>query len=713
MKHNRLQTACLALLLLALVPAALYGAEKEFKFPVLRDLKVPAVETGKLPSGMTVYFLEDHQVPLVRFYLMIHTGTAYDPPDRVGLAAVAMELIRSGGITGKSGDELDQVLDSMGASIETSVDATSASISATCLPQDAPAILEYIDQMLRDPALAQDKLDLIKTQLRSAISRRNDNPAQIADREFQKLVYGENSPYARQMEYAHLDRITRDDVAAFCRRFFQPDYIHFGCWGDFKTPEMKGLAEKLFGNWKGDGRPAPVFPAVTAQPAAPIRLVVKNDVNQSNIRLGHVGITMDNPDYFAVEMMNSVFGSNGFLSRLMQIVRTEKGLTYGIRGAIGSEMAYPGLFDVGTSTKSESTVDAIQTIEQEIRRIQDQPVTQKELDIAKEAFLNSFVFRFESSFRFLVRRMNLAYYNYPPNFLETFKDNVAKVTVADVQRVAREYLHPDRLVVLVVGKPADFVKPLDTLGTVQELDIAIPPPPSSQDEAPAATPAALAKGKLMVGRLVEAMKAADALDGLTAMHMLQDLTLKVAPQMEIAASADNYLVLPDKLYSKLSSPMFTLTRAFDGKAGWMVSPQGAKDFSEDEIKDARENIERTPLVFLKGSLVEGFQAIAVGKEEIQGKSYDVVYIPQGEGKGFRIGLDPETGMLGAMVYTGKRGPEPGKFIQIFTEPTAFGPIQYPAKSETFFNGEKYMGSTIKSIELNPAVPEDLFKKPAQ
>ena len=294
--------------------------------------------------------------------------------------------------------------------------------------------------------------------MRSGISRRNDNPAQIAEREFQQLVYGDQSPYAREIEYEHVDRVTRDDVAAFCRRFFQPEYIHFGCWGDFKAPEMKDLAGKLFGNWKGEGRPAPAFPAVTAAPEASIRLVVKNDVNQSNIRLGHVGITMDNPDYFAVEMMNSVFGSNGFLSRLMQIVRTEKGLTYGIRGSIGSEMAYPGLFSVGTSTKSESTVDAIQTIEQEIRRIQDQPVTQKELDIAKEAFLNSFVFRFESSYRFLVRQMSLAYYNYPPNFLETFKENVARVSVADVQRVARQYLRPDRLVVLVVGKPAEFVQ---------------------------------------------------------------------------------------------------------------------------------------------------------------------------------------------------------------------------------------------------------------
>jgi hypothetical protein len=476
---------------------------------------------------------------------------------------------------------------------------------------------------------------------------------------------------------------------------------------------MKELAGKFFGNWKGDGRPAPAFPAVTAEPAASIRLVVKNDVNQSNIRLGHVGITMDNPDYFAVEMMNSVFGSNGFLSRLMQIVRTEKGLTYGIRGSIGSEMAYPGLFSVGTSTKSESTVDAIQTIEQEIRRIQDQPVTQQELDIAKEAFLNSFVFRFESSYRFLVRRMNLAYYNYPPNFLETFKANVAKVTVADVQRVARQYLHPDRLVVLVVGKPADFVKALDTLGAVKEMDITIPAPPSAQDAAPAATPASLAKGKLMLGRLVEAMGAGGVLDGLTGVRMQQEISLKVAPQMEIAASVDNYLVLPDKLYSKLSSPMFTLTRAFDGKAGWMVSPQGAKDFSAEEIQDTRENIERTPLVILKGSLVEGFQAIAVGKEEIQGKSYDVFYIPMDGGKGFRIGLDPETGMLGAMVYTGKRGPEPGKFIQVFTEPASFGAIKYPAKSEIFFNGEKYMSSTVKSIDLNPAVPEDLFKKPAQ
>ncbi len=346
---------------------------------------------------------------MVQFQVLVRTGSAFDPRNMAGLCGATMELMRAGGIPDKTGDELDQMLNDMGAVIRAGADTDSAFISGSCLAKDAETVLGIVDDMLRRPALAQDKLDLIKVQRRSAISRRNDDPAQIAAREFSRLVYGADSPYARQIEYAGVDAMTRDAVVSFHRQFVQPGGVAVGVWGDFQTGPMKAWLSERFGSWQNAGPVVGVFPEVRVTPAPSIRLVVKKDVNQSNIRLGHIGIRMDNPDYFAVEMMNSIFGTSGFLSRLMQIARTEHGLTYGIQGGIDAQRGYLGQFVVGTSTKSESTVDMINIIIGEINRIRNTPVSDAELNLAREAFLNSYVFQYASTFNILTRMMSLDY----------------------------------------------------------------------------------------------------------------------------------------------------------------------------------------------------------------------------------------------------------------------------------------------------------------
>jgi len=713
MKNYRFPSWLLVLVLMSAIASPLPAVEKKFNFPALRDIKPRQMAEAKLKNGIRLCYLPDRELPLVKIQVWVKTGSAFDPPGRTGLADFAAQLMLTGGIPGKTGDEFDEFLERRGARIDVATGKTSFIVSASCLAADVPDVLQMVHDLLSQPSLEPDKLDLLKLQQRSAISRRNDNPADQADEAFSRLVYGEQSPYARQIEYADVEAITRDDIRDWIRLHIQPNRLLIGVWGDFDQAGMHQHLAELFGSWSGSGQPAPVFPAVTAKPAAGCRLIDRKDVNQASLRLGHLGVTMDNPDFPAIQIMNSILGSSSFMSRMMQKIRTDEGLTYGVSAAVKAEMAFPGEFRTTMATKSESAVRAIELILGEIARIRDTPVTGAELAAAKEAYLNSFVFNYESSQDFLSEYLKLAYYGYPADFQDAFRRRISQVTEADVQRVAREYLHPDQLTILIVGNRELIEKaaPLSRIGSFEVLDVSIPPPPAAEDRVPEPTPAALAKGKLLLGALVEKMKLADVLPDLAGYHLVQEGKLIPSPGMEVPATVETYTFWPGASHLSIANPMFSLKQVFDGRQGWVSSPQGVKDFSPEEAEDARLNIGHAPLIFLKKSLVEGFSAIFEGPAEIQGQQLDAVYLQEKGEKGFRIYLDPQTGLLRALAYLGTRMKQPGRFLQVFGAYAELGGILYPASNETYFNDQKFISTATKSLELNPPRDEKLFEKP--
>src|SRR5439155_24384218 len=205
-------------------------------------------------------------------------------------------------------------------------------------------------------------------------------------------------------------------------------------------------------------------------------LIKKEDVNQSAIRMVGLGTTRDNPDYYAIEVFNEVFGG-GFSSRLVQSIRTAKGLAYGVGGGIGTHFDHPGILQLAMATKSATTVESIQALYEQIDQLNSKPVTDAEIARAKDTILNAFVFNFDTPDKVLRERMAYEFYGYPADFLERYRAGVEKVTTADVARIVPKYLHKDQLAILVVGNPADFDKPLSSLGPVKDVDITIPPPP--------------------------------------------------------------------------------------------------------------------------------------------------------------------------------------------------------------------------------------------
>ena len=448
----------------------------ELTFPPLPELQLPQYTRFELKNGMRVYLMEDHELPLVGGTALVRTGDRFEPADKLGLASLTGNVMRTGGTRQHSPDELNQLLEQRAAAVETGIGITSGSAGFSALSEDLETVFTLFTEVIREPTFAQDKLDLAKNQEQGAIARRNDDPDDIAGREFQKLIYGDRSPYARTVEYQTLKNISREDVVSFYQQYFHPQNIILGISGDFDTAKMRSLIEQKFGDWQSaqGSRELPLPPVSQANKSG-LFFVNQPQLSQSYIEMGHLGGTFNNPDYAALDVMNGVL--NGFGGRLFNNVRSSKGLAYSVYAAWSPRFDYPGIFIAGGQTRSEATVPFIQAIHAEIERIRTEKVTPEELAFAKDSTLNSFIFNFEDPSQTLSRLMRYEYYNYPADFIFRYRRQVESTTIADVQRVAKTYLKPDNIVTLVVGNIDAIKPPLTSLGNsvkVQSIDITIP-----------------------------------------------------------------------------------------------------------------------------------------------------------------------------------------------------------------------------------------------
>lgn len=467
---------CLGVLFTLLGPTALSQTYyKDLKYPKLNEVKPPEVERVELENGMIVFLVEDHELPMIQMSAQIRAGSVYDPPGKTGLAGMVGQVMRTGGTPGMPGDEIDEALEQVAATVETGIGLTSGFASLFVLKEHFGLGLGILADILRHPAFPQDKIELAKVQARTGISRRNDNPFSINFREFGKLIYGAESPYARQTEYATIDAITRDDLVAFHQRHFHPNNLLLAAWGDFDKADMLKKLKAAFGDWPRSSLERPKLPAVDYQYDSSVNLVKKEDINQTFFLMGHVGDLMNNPDYPSLIVMNNILGGM-FGSRMFAQIRSRMGLTYSPMAYYTANYDYPGLFYVGCQTKSESTLLAIEAMREEVVKMTRELPTEDELKKAKEYYLNTFVFNFEDKGSVINRLMTYEFYGYPKDFLQQERAGVEKTTREDVLRVSKKYLKADKFRILAVGNPAKFDKPLSTLGNVREIDITIPEP---------------------------------------------------------------------------------------------------------------------------------------------------------------------------------------------------------------------------------------------
>ena len=453
---------------------------ENLEFPPSAEVQLPTYHREVLSNGLVVYLMEDHQLPLVDGTALIRVGDRWEPEETVGLAAITGSLLRTGGTEEHSVNEINDFLEQRAASIETGIDNTQGTASFSALKEDLDPVLDLFAEILQKPAFELDRLALLQQQTKGNIARRNDDPGDIAGREFNKLIYGAKSPYARTVEYATIDAIDRADVVDFYQHYIRPDRMILGIVGDFETEALLSQLKAKFEQWQPElDQELPPLPPVQQAHRSEVFVVSQPQMTQSDVRIGHIGGIFKSPDYPPLSVLNEVL--NGFGGRLYNQVRSRLGLAYSVYSYWAARYDYPGLFIAGGQTRTEATVPFIKAIYQEIDRVREVPIEPKELQYAKDVVLNSFVFSFQTPSQVLSRLLRYDYYGYPADFLFTYRDHIDAVTIADVQRVAQTYLKPEDFVTLVVGNLSPDTPDLAALspaGSVEAIDITIPPPNS-------------------------------------------------------------------------------------------------------------------------------------------------------------------------------------------------------------------------------------------
>ena len=467
------------LLAFALLATALGSAQvtpwNQVKIPPLAAFQPQQPTRIQLANGMVIFLQPDHELPLISVTARIRGGSISEPASKVGLVSLYGDVWRTGGTKTKTGDQMDAFLEARAAKIETGDGSDSTSISLNSLKGDFDPVFEMYLDLLRNPEFRGEKLELAKEQMYTGIARRNDDVGSIVGRESANLAYGKDNPYARDEEYVTVAAVNREDLLNWHRQYVHPNNIILGVTGDFDPAAMEAKLRQAFESWpKGPQAKDPDIKFASTKPG--YYFVQKTDVNQSTIAMLDLGILRDNPDYFAVSVMNEIFGG-GFSSRLFNNVRAAKGLAYSVGGGVGTSFSHPGMTNIRMMTKSDTTVVGIQALYEEIDKMQQKAPDADELKRAKDQILNSFIFRFDTPEKVLREKMAYEFYHYPLNFLERYRSEIDKVTADQVMQAARKYLQKDKLAVLVVGNDAEFDKPLSSLGPVSKVDITIPPPP--------------------------------------------------------------------------------------------------------------------------------------------------------------------------------------------------------------------------------------------
>ncbi len=436
------------------------------------EFSPPEPERMILENGMVVYLLEDHELPLVSVTVTMRTGSWLDPIDKIGLASMTGAVMRTGGGGGLSAEQVDAELEQFAGDVSIGIGRQSGSASLDVLSKDVPRGLEILAGLLRRPTFEPARVELAKLQAIEGIRRRQDNPGSIVGREFAKVLYGADHPSARESSLDSITRITREDLVTFHRDTIRPNGMILGVTGDFKKDEMLAALRKVFGDWKKGTVPElRIADVPEAELSRPVVRFVSKETSQTHLRLGHLSIKENDPDYVALAIANDILGGSSFRSRLFNDVRTKRGLAYSVGSRLNTGTHDQGVWLMRAETKLTSTQEVIERFVANIERMRAEPVSDTELAEAKEAYVNSFVFSFASPSAIVSRLVELEYDGLPKDFLQQLRTKVVALTKEQVQAAAKRHLRPDRLKIVAVGSGETLPKALATFGDVKEIKL--------------------------------------------------------------------------------------------------------------------------------------------------------------------------------------------------------------------------------------------------
>jgi len=680
------------------------------KFPKLNEIKIPEVERVTLDNGMRLYLLEDKSLPLFNINVRINCGSYLEPADKVGLAQICGMVMRTGGTAKWTGDEMDELLEGIGATVETNIGMVSGGAFVNVLSEYSDTGLEVLAEVLRRPVFDEDKIEVAKMQIRTGIARRNDQIADIGRREFNSLVYGADSPYARYAEYATIAAITRNDLVLFHQAYVQPENVMLAIYGDFDKQEILDKISNLFGDWASSGVPVGDPPRVDYEYRSKVYYIEKTDVEQAYIRMGHIGGLATDPDYADRIVMNSILGE-GFGSRITDAVRTKLGLAYSTGARFLSNFSYPGYFFAAASTKPQSAMQATREMIKQIKSMVTDLPTEKEMAKGKDGYLNSFVFNFDSRREVINRIMSYDFHGVPEDFLQKEKEGVEKVTPEAVQAAARNNLHPDEMIILVVGNAAQFDEPLENLGLgpVDTIDITIPAMEVAAKVD--ATQDNLDKGTALLRKTVDLYGGAAAFGAISGYSTKGTVTFTSAID-SFSMGYEAVYSFPGKRRNVIDQGGQLLIDIWDGEVGWKTGDEGEfEPMTDEDIEEVRKDLARNTIVLFAQLDNPGFKAVYDGPDIIENTPIEYVSLTDDAGKIIcRLGIAAD-GRLACKSYTGLTPFGPGIIEEIYSNESDIDGIKFAMTYKQLMMGRDFGVVNFSEVKLNPGFSAETFQKP--
>ena len=720
------------------------------------DVQFPPYELRTLDNGLRVVAVLHHEQPVVSIRMIVRAGAAQDPRDRVGLASMAASLLDQGTVT-KSAKQMNDEVDFMGGEMSAGAGSDLTFLNVVVMKDGYEQGLRILSDMARRPAFADEEIERQRQQALSTLRVNFDSPEFVANAVFDRLVYGFH-PYGLPQDGTSqsLASITRADLVAFHERFFVPNNAILAVVGDVSVDEAFATVQKVFGDWQK--KDVPVTQAVA--PPDPTRRVVvvnKPDAVQTEVRAGHIGIRRNHQDYMALNMTLRILGGEG-ANRLHQVLRTERGLTYGAKADMDT-LLDAGDFEASTNTRSEATGEVLRLIVDEFWRIQRERVSERELNGAKDYMTGSFPLTIETPNAIATQVLNVLFYALPVEQLQSFRDRVNAIRTDDVERVARYYLRPDRLSIVLVGNAAAFVPQLRRLGfnTVEVIDMAdldlmaadFRVPGARSGTSPSASPtpgrrgapgASISRGlgvavayqpatnrsvaqstsgteearraRALLDRMIEAKGGLDRLRAVKSL-VVTTQARAIGPNVpKDPADTVTYIDYPNRVRVESRIRGTDVVQIYDGARAWVRDPNGTHDVPERMLRDFENGLRRDTINVLLAAadgrvhirrLTDARDDAGVVREalEFSGPELEptVMYV------------DPRTGLVMKQTYVAGGMGQP-LVEEIFSDYRPIEGVQFTFAAKVLVGGQLALERTVTDIKVGGPLNPSLFKRPA-
>jgi zinc protease len=705
-----------------------------------RQMNFPPYEIRTLSNGLRVIAVQQNEQPAVTMRLLVGAGAAQDPAKKAGTARLVASLLDQGTTT-KSAPQIADQIDSIGGSMGTGSGADLSNVFTVVMKDSFDVAMDLLHDVVRNPAFSPEEIERQKEQAASSLQVNSNDPDYVASVLFDRLVYGFH-PYGVNETPASLEAITRDDLRAFHKRYFVPNNMVLAIVGDVSHQEAFATAEKVFGKWPN----ADVVRLPLESPPQPTRRIVvvdKPDSVQTEIRVGQLAIPRKHPEYAAWDLTVKILGGEG-ANRLHQVLRSERGLTYGA-SADTQAMKQAGDFVAETDTRTETTGEALRLMVEEFSRLQRQRVSERELSGAQAYLAGSFPLTLETPNGLATQLLQAVFFELPVEEIRTFRDRVSAITPDDIQRVARQYIHPDRLSIVLVGNAKGFLNQLRAVGfndfdviPIGELDFSSPtlrrergrtalaapavprlaPVRAAYSDQQAARPTAPTSPNTGAADAQTVLRQViDARGGLAALKAVRTVVVDAETTLHMQQSAlptvtRTYVAYPERFRVDAKVQNDEIVQVYNAGTAWERSPAGVRDAPPAMRDDFAANVRRDTIPLLIAAS-EGKLEVRLLPSESRpdGRVVKVLEIGGAQMEPVRLFIDNDNLIVAQAYSTMAPNNRRLRNEEVFSDYRVVSGVRVPFRAQLLQGGRPVVSRVIKNVSINVPVADSLFARP--